>query len=198
MRILLLPALAVVLLSSTACAQANPRAKALADAVARGDKALAGGDSKQAGAAWSIVLAFEPNHPEAKKKIDTLPGEGFSLLEPERVILMSVLNSAKPEDWCGFPMPTPAMDLVAIQMISDLKLLPSLRSTSFSTSECSGGSYVFLGKPSLTASEVKAKYGKPQSERKDADGEVMTYGRFRVIADKDGHVFGVLFPPFNR
>lgn len=60
--------------SLIACGQmGNPRAKALADAVARGDKALAAGQPRQASAAWSLLLLFEPNHAEAKKKSDALP-----------------------------------------------------------------------------------------------------------------------------
>jgi hypothetical protein len=105
------------------------------------------------------------------------------------------------EDLCGFPTTTPEMDLVALRMISDARLLPNLEASPFSTqsSKCGGfGAFIFLAKPLLSMAEVRQVYGKPQTERKDADGsEVLTYGRFRILGAKDGQAALVVFPPSN-
>jgi hypothetical protein len=113
----------IVLLSFSlvACGQTgNPRAKALADAVARGDKALAAGQPKQASAAWSLLLLYEPNRADVQKKIDALPpgsGSGnFSRTNAEIEFLSSAIGSIlkTTEDLCGFP-PTPDIDLAYLR-----------------------------------------------------------------------------------
>ena len=108
-----------ILVPSLACAQvrADPRKDALDAAVARGDQAIANGQKEQASAAWSLVLAFEPSHAEAKKKIDALPGAGFSASSEETAFASSAIGKTGSADWCGFPEPMPAMELVAIRML---------------------------------------------------------------------------------
>lgn len=194
--------------SLTACGQTgNPRTKALADAVARGDKALAAGQPRQASAVWSLLLLFEPNHAEVKKKIDTLPpgsgGGNFSRTPAEIEFMSAAIGSMDTaEDLCGFPEATPEMDLVAVRMISDSRLLPNLEALQFSvqSGKCAGsGAFIFLAKPLLLMAEVRQAYGKPQAERKAADGsEVLTYGRLRILGAKGGNAGLVLLRPSNR
>ncbi|MBI5280720.1 MAG: hypothetical protein HY858_03485 [Candidatus Solibacter usitatus] len=195
-------------ISLAACGQTgNPRAKALADAVARGDKALAAGQPRQASAAWSLLLLFEPNHAEVKKKLDALPpgseGGNFSRTQAEIGFMMAAIREMDTgKDLCGFPEATPDMDLATIRMISDARLLPNLESSPFSVQSggCAGsGAFIFLAKPLLSMAEVRQAYGKPQAERKDADGsEVLTYGRVRILGAKDGQATLVLLRPSNR
>jgi hypothetical protein len=194
--------------SLIACGQAgNPRAKALADAVARGDKALATGQPRQASAAWSLILLFEPNHAEVKKKLDALPpgsgGGNFSLTQAEIDFMTAAIGGMDTDkDLCGFPEATPDMDLATIRMISDARLLPNLQASPFSaqSGKCAGsGAFIFIAKPLLSMAEVRQAYGKPQAERKDADGsEVLTYGRIRILGAKDGQAALVLLRPSNR
>lgn len=106
------------------------------------------------------------------------------------------------KDLCGFPEATPDMDLATIRMISDARLLPNLEASPFSaeSGKCAGSAaFIFLAKPVLSMAEVRQAYGKPQAERKDADGsEVLTYGRVRILGAKDGQAVGVLLRPSNR
>ena len=202
-----IPAL-VLLFNLMACGQAsNPRAKAVADAVARGDKALAAGQPKQAGAAWSLLQLFEPNHADAKKKIDALPpgsgGGNYSRTQAEISFMMSVVRSMDTaKDLCGFPEPTPDSDVANMRMISDPRMLPNLEASPFSAQSgaCAGqAAFIFLAKPALSMAEIRQIYGKPQTERKDADGsEVFTYGRLRILGAKDGQAAGVLMRPSIR
>jgi len=44
---------------------------------------------------------------------------------------------------------------------------------------------------------VKGKYGNPLAEARGGDGSIlMSYGRFRLAADKSGNVVGVFFRRF--
>ncbi|MCC6294232.1 MAG: hypothetical protein IT164_16405 [Bryobacterales bacterium] len=187
--------------ATTACAQYT-RSKALAAVVARGDRELAAGREEQARAAWSAVLAFEPSHQDARKKLDALKPASFSLAAAETGIILDALRQTSASDWCGFPAPTPDTDLVNVRMLADQRLLPSLRATSWGAQSgpCAGtGAFGFLAAPLLTITEVRQAYGKPQAERKDSDGsETLTYDRFRVLGAKDGKTVLVIFPPFNR
>ena len=200
-----------VLLSFTlvACGETgNPRAKALADALARGDKALAAGHPKQASAAWSLLLLYEPNQAEAKKKIDALPpgagGGNFSRTNAEIGFLTGAIGSMNTaEVLCGFPAATADIDLANLRMISDERLLPNLESSPVGparSGKCAGsGAFIFLAKPLLSMVEVRQAYGKPQIEEKDAHGaEVLTYGRFRILGAKDGKAAYVLLAASNR
>jgi hypothetical protein len=203
------PLLLALTFSLIACGQtANSRAKALADALVRGDKALAAGQPKQASAAWSLLLLFEPNHAGAKKKIDALPpgsgGDSFHRTTAEIGFLTGAIGSMDTaEDLCGFPTATPDSDLANLRMISDERLLPNLESSPVGPAHsgtCAGSSaFIFLAKPLLSIVEVRQAYGKPQLERKDADGsEVLTYGRFRVLGAKDGKAAYVLLQAAKR
>ena len=50
----------------------------------------------------------------------------------------------------------------------------------------------------LIMNDVRQRYGTPQTERKEAWGEILTYGRFRVVGGKEGAAEIVLFPPFKK
>ena len=167
---------------------------------------LAASQPRQASAAWSLLLQYEPNHAEAKKKIDALPpgsgGGNFSRTNAENGFLQGAIGSMNTaEDLCGFPTATPDIDLVTLRMISAERLLPNLEASPFSvqSGKCAGsGAFIFLAKPLLSMADVRQAYGKPQTERKDADGsEVLTYGRFRVLGAKDGTASYVLLQPSN-
>jgi hypothetical protein len=124
------------------------------------------------------------------------------LAATEQAFVLEGLRQTSSQDWCGFPNSTPKMDLVNLKMLADVRLLPSLRTTSWraQTGSCAGtGSFVFLAKPRVSMADVRQKYGQPQSERRDVSGsETLTYGRFRVMGGKDGQAVLVIFPPLNR
>lgn len=187
--------------TTAACAQ-DTRSKALAAVVERGDKEMAAGRQPQAREAWRLVLAFAPDHQDARKKLDALTPEGFSVTAAEQGIMLDAIGQSSASDWCGFPAPTPDTDLVNLRMLADQRLLPSLRTTSWAAQSgpCAGtGAFGFLAAPLLTITEVRQAYGKPQAERKDSNGsETLTYGRFRVLGAKNGKAVMVIFPPFKQ
>ena len=185
----------------------NPRAKALSDALARGDKALAAGQRKQASAAWNLLLLFEPNHVEAKKRIDSVPTEPRGDILPAEFDVMrsAVLRGIQsPEDLCGFPTTRSDFDLVNLRMISDSRLLPNLETSPgpIQSEQCANSNsdvFVFLARPDLSMAEVRRAYGKPQAEKKDTDGsEVLTYARFRVFGGTAGKAAYVLLQASKR
>ncbi len=162
---------AILTFSLMACGQmGNPRTKAIAEVVARGDKALVAGQPRQAGAAWSLLRLFEPNHAEAGKKIDALPpgseGGNFRRTQAEIDFMSAAIGAMDTaQDTCGFPEATPDMDLVTLRMISDARLLPNLEASQFSVQngKCAGsGAFVFLAKPLLSMVEVRQSYGREE------------------------------------
>ena len=117
-------------------------------------------------------------------------------------MMAAVRSMDTAKDLCGFPEATPAMDLATIRMISDARLQPNLEASPFSaqSGNCAGsGVFIFLAKPLLSIAEVRRAYGKPQTERRDADGsEVLTYGRFTIVGAKDGQAAVVFLRRSNR
>jgi hypothetical protein len=198
---LILTACATALVLTLASAQGGgaERQKLLDTIVARGDKAMAEGNTEQARAAWSLVLAFDPAHTSAKKKLSGLPGGGgnFVLSSEEQVVSRNVISNSWGDEWCDFPTPTPTMESVDLRMLSDTRLLPKLNSTrlgpackvSTAPGSTAPGVYLFLAKPALSIAEVRQVYGQPQSEKKHGNGEgfeSLTYGRFRISLARMG------------
>ena len=199
---------AIALASTLSFAQAGgAERQRLVDAViARGDKALAAGNTHEARAAWSLVAGFDPANAVAKKKLGALPGGGgnFALSGDEQALSRDVISNNWGDEWCDFPQPLPAMEQVALRMSADTRLLPNLKTTTLSV-PCRGsgtsGVLLFLAKPDLSIADVRQAYGQPQAEKKHGDGkgyESLTYGRFRVLGGKDGRVAAVLCPPFPK
>ncbi|MBI4624203.1 MAG: hypothetical protein HY736_13430 [Verrucomicrobia bacterium] len=189
---------AILTFPIAACAQSE-RARLLDAVVARGAQSAKDGKTEQARAAWSLALYFEPAHEGAKKQLEALPGAAFSLTAEETEFSFGMLRKSDTSLWCGFPPSTPQMEIVDLKMISDVRLLPNLRSTSMSLriKDCDvPGVFLFLAQPSLSIAEVRKAYGEPRQTKKDDNGsEVLTYGRFKIVGAKDGSCLGVVFPP---
>src|SRR5882762_1851158 len=127
-----------LLVATTAPARAQgmdaERMKAQAALVARGVKALADGQTEQARAAWTLAVAFEPDDVDAREKLGGVPPAMFSLTEQERTFMSETVAKSDAGDWCTFPEPTPRMEVVALTMLADTRLLPNLRVTNLSFS----------------------------------------------------------------
>ena len=101
------------------------------------------------------------------------------------------------DNWKPWPDPTPETEPVELRMLLDKQLAGDLHYADFRAEGVWG--LVFTAKPALTVSEVKVRYGKPSAEKKGEDGSVLlTYGRFRLAADKSGNVAGIFFQKFGE
>jgi len=192
-----------LLVATTAPARAQgmdaERMKAQAALVARGAKALADGQTEQARAAWTLAVAFEPDDVEAREKLGGVPPAMFSLTEQERTFMSETVAKSDSGDWCTFPEPTPRMEVVALTMLADARLLPNLRVTnlSFSRAGCdTQGIFMFVARPAMTMAELRQVYGQPQVATKKDDGaEVFTYGVLRMVGTREGAIQSVVLVP---
>jgi hypothetical protein len=175
--------------------------KAALDAiVARGDKALADGNVEQARAALTLAAAIDPGDASVRGKLEALRPSMFALTEEERAFMTETIGRSDAGDWCTFPEPTPRMEVIALRMLSDARLLPSLRVTnlSFRREGCTfQGVFIFMVRPAMSIAEVRQTYGAPQQEAtKDGGGPVLTYGPIRMVGTKDGAIQSVVLTPF--
>ncbi len=171
------------------------RIKALAALVARGTKALADGQTEQA----TLAVAFEPDDMDARQKLGGIPPTMFSLTEQERAFMTETVSRSDAGDWCMFPEPTPRMEIAALKMFADARLLPSLRVTnlSFSRAGCEPqGVFIFMARPTMTMAELRQIYGPPQETAKKDDGaDVFTYGALRMVGTKEGRIQSIVLAP---
>jgi hypothetical protein len=175
------------------------RMKALAALVARGAKALADGQTEQARAAWTLAVAFAPDDVEAREKLGGVPPAMFSLTEQERAFMSETVGKSDSGDWCTFPEPTPRMEVIALKILADTRLLPNLRVTnlSFSRAGCdSQGVFMFVARPDMTMAELRQAYGEPQvATKKDGAVDVFTYGPLRFVGTREGTIQSVVLTP---
>jgi len=179
---------------------ATPRGSAISAAIARGDSVLVAGDTNEARMVYRVILAFDSTNAEARKRFTPLPDRGLVVSDDEAQHANRVTPALNPAYWCEFPAPSDSGELLNLQMLSDVRLLPKLRSAGLraSSGKCRGlDAFLMLGQPTATIAQVRERYGAPQAEAKNRNGSVvLTYGRFRIFAGKDGKVIGVVLPPF--
>ncbi|MGB7219124.1 MAG: hypothetical protein WBD07_09985 [Vicinamibacterales bacterium] len=192
-------AMATIQLGAQAAQAARQRA---VDAVvARGVKALADGQPEQARATWTLALAFEPGHAEARKQLDALRPAMFALNEEERAFVGETAGKSDSGDWCVFPEHTPEMEVVMLRMLADVRLLPNLRVTnlSFRRAGCdTPGVFIFVARSALSIAQVRQVYGQPQlASTKDNGAEVLTYGHLRIVGTKEGAILSIVLAPLD-
>lgn len=101
-------------------------------------------------------------------------------------------------------------DVLNLRMLLDTRLAGSLRCEMFSEQVREGRDRQrqqvvvsdppiwFLTTSSINLDEVRQRYGPPSTNKKYERGaEVFTYGRVRLIGDKQGQILLVLFKPFS-
>ena len=124
--------------------------------------------------------------------------------------LLTVLP--QPEDFRNFPVAKPEMEVVNLEMLNDERLVGDLGYTVYeeptrilagtlppSDAGDPNGSQilVFTSTPQYSKlREVMDAYGPPTSSATQAQRTILTYGRFRVIADNTARVRLVIFPLF--
>jgi hypothetical protein len=157
--------------------------------VARGNQLLRAGQFDQASTALRVARLFDPTHARVNEGIADLPKDIIvSLTSAEREMAHEASSGIEPQDVCGFPDLTPEMELINLRMLTDRRLVPSFRvsSLTFAEGPCSGTVSMLLARPALSVDEVRLLFGPPQSERKRPAGEVLTYGRIRVVGGSEG------------
>jgi hypothetical protein len=209
----LLGTTALYVLSLVACGQrerrpapgdhAGPgsaRDRALSAAIARGDSVLAAGDTNEARMIFRVIAAFDSANVKARKRFTSLPDRGMVVSDEEARRANRVTLALPSEHWCDFPPRSDSIDVINIAMLSDVRLLPSLRSAGLraQSGQCRAmDAFLMLGQPTATIAGVRERYGAPQAEVRNPDGTVVvTYGRFRIFGDKDGSVVAVILPGF--
>jgi hypothetical protein len=179
---------------------ATPRDRAISAAIARGDSVLAAGDTNEARIVYRVILAFDSTNVEARKRFTPLPDRGLVITEDEAQHANKVTPTLNPAYWCNFPVQSDSGQLLNLEMLSDVRLLPRLRSAGLRAQlgKCRGiDAFLMLGQPTSTIGQVRERYGAPQAEAKNPNGSVvLTYGRFRIFGSKDGQVIAVVIPPF--
>lgn len=176
-------------------------------AIARGDQALARGDSGGARSIWKAVHAISPNA-SVQSRISRLPApSGWQPSEQDEIFLVSASGLENLENYCDFPEATDSMRLTSLRMIADTEIVPNLSSVGIAASpncpfpdrsclsitpeqdfESTGGrcdALVFLGAPALSIDEIIARYGAPQTDaRNQYGGRILTYGVIRIVGDE--------------
>src|SRR5262245_31965150 len=180
---------------------ATPRDSAISAAIARGDSVLAAGDTNEARMVYRVILAFDSTNVEARKRFTPLPDRGLVVSDDEAQRVNKVAPALKSDYWCDFPAPSDSGELLNLEMLSDVRLLPKLRSAGLraQSGKCRGmDAFRMLGQPTSTIGQGRERYGAPDAEAKNSNGSVvLTYGHFRIFGSKDGNVIGVVLPPFS-
>jgi len=184
-------AVAIVFIAHSSFAEEPNREKLITELVTLGETASAK-DKQSAQWAYSFAVLYAPNDPEIKKKKEAIGGWSFNASKDEKGQMSSAMSHLNADNFKPWPDPTAEMEPIELQMLLDKQLVGDLHYADFRVAGVWG--FVFTAKPSLTVAKVKLKYGKPSAEKKGKDGSVLlTYGRFRLAADKSGNVAGVFF-----
>ena len=180
---------------------ATPRDSAISAVIARGDSVLAAGDTSEARMVYQVILAYDSTSAEARKRFAALPDRGVVVTDDEAQRVNKVSTILNPAYWCDFPVESDSGELLNLEMLSDVRLLPKLRTAGLraQSGKCRGtDAFIMLGQPTATIAQVRKRYGAPQAEAKNRNGSVvLTYGRFRIYGAKDGTVTAVVIPPFS-
>lgn len=185
---------AIVLTAGSLVAEDAKPEKLIADLVAIGDAAFAK-EKQSAQWAYSFAALFAPNDLDIRKKKQAVGGWTFNASSAERSQMNSAISQLNADNWKPWSDPNPEMATVELRMVLDKQLVGDLHYADFRKAGVWG--LVFTAKPVLLISEVKERYGKPSAETKGGDGSVLvSFGRFRLAADKSGHVSGVFFSRF--
>ena len=189
------------------------RAKLVAALVERGKSALARREEKAGYWAYQLAAWYAPGDAEIASKLKSLPipeppqsaDEAERELRPIQrgfakamEIGIAAGNPAAAYSFADEPPLSPAVDVLNLKMLLNEKLTGDLRLTDRASLRKRDGAVVemegraFLRPPSTTVSEVQRLYGKPP------DGSsFLTYGRLRLIAERDGTVVFVIFRAFE-
>jgi hypothetical protein len=185
---------AIVLTARSLFAEDAKAEKLIADLVAIGDAAFAK-DKQSAQWAYSFAALFAPKDPDIKKKKEAVGDWAFNASSAERSQMDSALSHLSADNWKPWSDSNPEMVTVELRMLLDKQLVGDLHYADFRKAGVWG--LVFVAKPTLTISEMIDRYGKPSAETKGGDGSVLvSFGRFRLVVDKSGHVAGVFFRRF--
>lgn len=118
-------------------------------------------------------------------------------------------NWVRHEDFRDFPASTAETDLLNLEMLNDERLVGDLSYSVYSVSQRtlfatyppadageSNGEQVcvFTSAPNYSVAEVRKTYG--ETSVQGTNPNILTYGRFRLIATDSGQVRVVLFPLF--
>jgi len=172
------------------------REELIAALVARGEKAFAR-NRQSAQWAYRFAALYAPNDPQIAAKRKAIGGWEFSASNAEIARMQRAIRHTRPEDFQAWPASTAEMELVELRMLLDSQLVGRLRYTQPTFQRTGSTAILFLSKPTRTLAQVRSMYGKPSAQEKRKGGViVLTYGRFRLIAEKSGKVAGVFFRRF--
>ena len=212
----------LAMLSSVACQKRESipeqRTRLVAALVERGKSALARADAKAAYWPYQFAAWYAPGDTDIASALKSMrvPEEPRSADEAAREfrpiqrgfvkaveIGLAAGNPGAAYSFADEPLPDPAVDVLNLKMLLDQKLTGDLRLTAQSSLQKRDGvatrmeGQAFLSPPSTTVSEVQRLYGQPTSKPNGGSGDILTYGRLRMIAEKDGTVVFVIFRAFE-
>src|SRR5262245_22255037 len=136
------------------------RDSALSAAIARGDSVLAAGDTTEARMVFQVILGFDSTNVEARKRFTPLPDRGLVVSDDEAQRVNKVTPSLKSDYWCDFPAPSDSGELLNLEMLSDVRLLPKLRSAGLraQSGKCRGmDAFLMLGQQTSTIGQVRER-----------------------------------------
>ena len=211
--------LVVVALALVACGQkagdepsATKRDLLIAKLREKGEASASATERQTAYSAYRFAAYYAPQNKEIQSRLDEIKGMGVGMVPNvvETQGLLTVLP--QPEDFLNFPAAKPEMELVNLEMLNDERLVGDLGYTvyevptrtlfgTFPPSDAGdpNGNHVlvFTSRPQYSKlAEVMQTYGPPTSSATQAQRTILTYGRFRVIADNTARVRLVIFPLF--
>jgi len=191
------------------------RRKALIAAlVKKGDRIAATStdmfDKYGAMAAYTFAAMYAPEDAAVRDKMRGLE-LGFVTSDKGMAAMRGVAPRVHSADPFNKPWPAaaPGIDLVELAILLDDRLVGNLTVLSVSSAGgagemdvttrdpekalLSGRRCVFAHQPTLSAAQAISTYGKPTAEDKHPDGYTsLTYGRFRLVANRGGQITAVL------
>ncbi len=170
--------------------------------VARADASLKAGNNREALSAYAFALKYDPDNLSIKRKVEAIPDPGGSSRLFEA---LSRIEKAPSVDAISAwePIANEETDIPEIRILLTKQLVGNMDSCLAKFSQGASGTVsVFLHKPTMTLSEVKAAFGKPTSEESyegqdgKHSGDSVVYGRFRIGFNARGETVLVVHVPY--
>lgn len=187
--------------------EAQTEGKSLAELVAmvvkRADEAAAKRDWHVAAYAYGVAACYQPSDQSILDKRQQVAGEAedsplemtLEQIKWLRPIISKLIEDRDLGTFDKFPAPGESTELADLRILLDKRIVTTFLRANVSSTDLSGRMEAFMGKPSLTADEVVAAYGKPAVDKSGKGGRVMTYSRVRLLADAKGRLLAVFFSP---
>jgi len=167
----------------------SERGKLIADLVTRGDE-LAKQDKSLASWAYWFACFYDPTNIELAAKAKP----GINLGEEQIGRVVSVIEKSASDAYVDWPKPTPETDIIELRILLNPKLVGNLQCGDFRP-ETGGGAKIFVSRPSMKLEKASEEYGESSSKHvlPKYALTIITYGRVRLLADKAGEIFAVLY-----